>query len=121
MNKRGLHLIGDLYDCDFSDFVLTEEALSSLKVDLLELLKQNEITPLGSVFHFFGPSAVTATICLAESHLSFHTWPEDKYVSLDVFICNHTKDNTGAAEVIFKNLCEKLFKSGRIIERRLDR
>jgi hypothetical protein len=31
---------------------------------------------------------VTATVLLAESHLCVHTWPEQRAVTLDVYVCN---------------------------------
>ena len=36
---------------------------------------------------------------LAESHLAIHTWPEMGSVTVDVYVCNFTTDNTreGAA------------------------
>jgi S-adenosylmethionine decarboxylase len=38
--------------------------------------------------HGFGAGAgVTGVAVLAESHLSFHSWPERDYAALDMFVC----------------------------------
>jgi S-adenosylmethionine decarboxylase len=33
------------------------------------------------------PPGISAFVILAESHVSFHTWPESGYVSLDIYSC----------------------------------
>ena len=33
------------------------------------------------------PPGISGYIILAESHISFHTWPDKSYVSLDVYSC----------------------------------
>jgi S-adenosylmethionine decarboxylase len=35
----------------------------------------------------FPNGAVTLVLVLAESHLSVHTWPEEKLVAVDLFSC----------------------------------
>jgi S-adenosylmethionine decarboxylase len=47
---------------------------------------------LHSHFHAFGPGlGVTGMVLLAESHISIHTWPEQAFAAVDIFMC-------GAAE-----------------------
>ena len=41
-----------------------------------------------SHFHPFGPGlGVTGVVLLAESHISIHTWPEQGYAAVDIFMC----------------------------------
>lgn len=35
----------------------------------------------------FCPYGITVVAVLSESHLSIHTWPEKRYVAVDVFTC----------------------------------
>ena len=35
----------------------------------------------------FPNGAITLVLVLAESHLSLHTWPEDRLVAIDLFCC----------------------------------
>ena len=45
-------------------------------------------TVLGINLHSFGEkSGITGVVLLAESHISIHTWPENSFVALDVFMC----------------------------------
>lgn len=86
--RTGFHLIADLYDCDLAAFVRSEADMPELRQLVSSALIAGGFTELGSYYHYFGQSAVTATVCLAESHLSFHTWPEERYVSFDLFACS---------------------------------
>src|SRR5205807_178764 len=38
----------------------------------------------------FPNGAITLVLVLAESHLSLHTWPEDRLVAIDLFCCGGT-------------------------------
>ncbi|MFN4195262.1 MAG: S-adenosylmethionine decarboxylase family protein [Thermosynechococcus sp.] len=61
--------------------------------------------PLGELFHQFGEAGgVTGAVVLAESHLAIHTWPEKRYVTLDVYVCNYSQDNRGKAQALFDQL-----------------
>ena len=43
---------------------------------------------LHSHFHAFGPGlGVTGVVLLAESHISIHTWPEQEFAAVDIFMC----------------------------------
>ena len=59
---------------------------------------------LGVVSHQFENGAFTLAIILAESHVSIHTWPEDKYVALDVYLCNYSRDNRAICEQLFDGI-----------------
>jgi S-adenosylmethionine decarboxylase len=42
---------------------------------------------LQAMLHPFPGGGVTGVLLLAESHISIHTWPEQGFVALDVFLC----------------------------------
>ncbi len=50
------------------------------------------------------PGGVTGAVLLAESHLALHTWPERAGVTLDVYVCNFSTDNSGKAEQVLEDL-----------------
>jgi spermidine synthase len=104
---QGLHLTGDLFGCGCSSATLTDlEALSTLcRTATLDA----KLTIVDEKWHVFPdwngqPGGITGTILLAESHLAIHTWPESRGVTLDVYVCNFTEDNTAKAEQLFDAL-----------------
>lgn len=60
-----------------------------------------------------GPSGVTATILLAESHLCVHTWPEQQAVTVDVYVCNVGADHSLRAHALLQTLID-LFVPARV-------
>ena len=98
----GIHLLGEWFECAAGTPVLTEaEALRQL---CLAATRDAGLTAVADRFHQFTPHGVTGTVLLAESHLAIHTWPETGCVSVDVYVCNYTSDNTGKAERLFDTL-----------------
>lgn len=95
----GIHLMGDLRDC----IALTSlwHDAEALRGRCVELVGHVGLTSLGSYFHAFDSGGVTGVVVLAESHLALHTWPEERYVTLDVFVCNYSRDNTEKAHQLF--------------------
>lgn len=43
-------------------------------------------------FSKFAPKGVSGTVVISESHISIHTWPEFRYVALDIYTCGETVD-----------------------------
>lgn len=99
----GLHLMGDLHGCGCDSRLMRDAA--HLETFCRERVAAAGLTPVGSLFHSFGAGGgVTGVVVLAESHLSVHTWPESGYVTLDVFVCNHSADNGPKAQQLFDAL-----------------
>lgn len=96
----GLHLVGDLHGCRGNPQLMHEA--SYLQAFCLRAVADAGLTSVGTLFHSFGEGAgVTGVVVLAESHLSVHTWPEDRYVTLDVYVCSHSADNSANAQRLF--------------------
>ncbi|WP_423457640.1 adenosylmethionine decarboxylase [Ottowia sp. VDI28] len=101
----GLHLIGDLHHCVCDARLMTDAAY--LEDFCRQSVASAGLTTVGSLFHSFGDGAgVTGVVVLAESHLSLHTWPEDGYVTLDVYVCSYTSDNSTQAESLFARVMQ---------------
>lgn len=101
---NGLHLIGDLHDCRCPpERLLDAPALEAYCVDACI---RHGLSVVGRLFHPFAdaagqPAGVTGTVVLAESHLAIHTWPEIAGVTLDVYVCNYSEDNSERARRLF--------------------
>jgi S-adenosylmethionine decarboxylase len=97
---QGLHLTADLHGCRCdSRWLLDAQALGRACIDAVNAAG---LQAVGQLFHTFpdtghGPGGVTATVLLAESHLCVHTWPEQRAVTLDVYVCNFGADHSDKA------------------------
>ncbi|OHA08520.1 MAG: hypothetical protein A3B37_00265 [Candidatus Sungbacteria bacterium RIFCSPLOWO2_01_FULL_59_16] len=56
---------------------------------------------------------ITGVVIVSESHLTIHTWPERRFVNLDVFFCNYTRDNTRKARAVFAEF-KKMYRPRRM-------
>jgi len=53
-------------------------------------------------FFRFTPKGVSGVVILAESHISLHTWPDEGYAALDVYVCGEKADPEKAIDYILK-------------------
>ena len=119
---RGLHLIAELHECRCAAPLLVDAA--ALRELCLQVCARPGLTPVGQVFHQFGsaaePAGATGAVVLAESHLAVHTWPELRAVTLDLYVCNFSQDNSVAARQAFEQLLAA-FSPERVVRREVAR
>ena len=102
-----LHLTADLHDCQCGlQWLTDQEALGAV---CLKAVDAAGLQAVGRLVHGFpatpqGPGGVTATVLLAESHLCIHTWPEQRGVTLDVYVCNFSGDHSAKAHALMECL-----------------
>ncbi len=106
---QGLHLTADLYGC-------VCEAALLIDSDRIAALCRSGVQSAGltlvdeTYFAFpaiqNSPGGVTGAVLLAESHLAVHTWPERQAVTLDVYVCNFSTDNSARARKLLALLIE---------------
>ncbi len=104
---QGLHLTADLTDCQCDSVWLTDAA--RLGAACVGAVQSAGLQAVAQLFHTFpatpqGPGGVTATVLLAESHLCVHTWPEQRGVTLDVYVCNFGGDHSAKAHALMDAL-----------------
>ena len=117
MNALGRHLLIELQDCNeeaLNDLGYLRDAMLTAAREcgavvlgesiVKSAVKEVGLTNLGSRFHQFQPHGVTGFTLLAQSHISFHTWPEFGYAAVDVFTCGTTVRPEKAAEVLIEKL-----------------
>lgn len=105
----GLHIIANLSDIPSSDKLLEFAAFRKF-ID--EQIDSFNLSKVGEVYHNFPGGGYTAVVCLTESHLSIHTWPEQNYLTFDIFLSNYLKDNRSTTNSIYANV--KDFFNGKI-------
>lgn len=104
---HGLHLTADLYGCRSPVALMTDpQRLGLLCRCAIEAVG---LTLVGEKWHAFpdhggSPGGVTGALLLAESHLAVHTWPERGGVTLDVYVCNFSQDNSARARSLLDAL-----------------
>jgi S-adenosylmethionine decarboxylase proenzyme len=106
----GLHILASLYACGGDARCLTDAA--RLRAHLIAAVERAGLTVVGDLFRQFpgadgapDPAAgVTGCVVLAESHVAIHTWPEIACVTLDAYVCNHSRDNTARARALVDDL-----------------
>lgn len=77
----GTHLIIDLHDAENLD------DLEHIEKTLIDCVEVAGATLLHIHLHRFEPNGISGVAVLAESHISIHSWPENGYAALDVFMC----------------------------------
>ena len=100
----GSHLIIDVFEGSrLDDIAYVEQTL-------LECVREAGATLLHIHLHHFEPNGgVSGVAVLAESHISIHSWPENGYAALDVFMCGDAQPEA-CVEVL-----RKAFEPSRIV------
>ncbi|MEM6531122.1 MAG: adenosylmethionine decarboxylase [Myxococcota bacterium] len=91
MDTIGRHLIAEFYDC--ASETLNDHDL--IQREMIAAADSIGATVVGHTFHKFSPQGVSGSVVIAESHLSIHTWPENGYVSVDIYTCGGLNPRDG--------------------------
>jgi len=92
--------LADLYGVD-PDLIGRVDSLFPIVEDAVRVGK---LTKISSDYYQFQPQGASGVVLLAESHLSFHTWPEHGLVTLDIYTCGDPR----GAEIAFDYIVEQL-------------
>ena len=107
-------------------YIISEKSERSLcaldKVTALEYLNEQIAEAIGStvvgvISHKFSPIGVTAIAIISESHISLHSFPEFRMLTVDIFCCNCEVDIT-KTDVCIRRILEVEAGSYEIIDRR---
>jgi len=79
----GQHLLVDLKNVD-SEFLNDETRLAEA---MIELTTESKLTLLSYHCHGLVPMGVSCAGVLLESHVAFHTWPDEGVITMDLFTC----------------------------------
>ncbi|MCX2575477.1 S-adenosylmethionine decarboxylase family protein [Pedobacter sandarakinus] len=98
----GLHILSE-FSSKKSAELTSSEACRTL---FDQLIRENNLQKVGEVYHDFPDGGFTAVVCLTESHLSIHTWPEFDLATFDIFLSNYQKDNTEKVKAIYQSVIQ---------------
>lgn len=79
MDTRSQHLIFD---------AVCERDFTEKDIDAIKNIIEKNLTVIKKVEHKFSPQGETIVFILSESHFTIHTYPENKYLSMDIYVCN---------------------------------
>lgn len=99
---QGTHVFGELSGCDAAPLIGIQEVMECVR----NIIDQSGLSRVAETSHIFPNGGYTFVICLAESHLAIHTWVDERFVTLDVFACNVTKEQSSAARQVFDRAAE---------------
>jgi spermidine synthase len=111
---NGLHLVGDLYECACEKQLL-ENAAEPLK-RVRALCETVGLIVVGERAYEFDGGGYTLAVLLAESHVTLHTWPERDMVAMDVYVCNHTQDNSDKARALAEGLVDMFASTNPVVK-----
>lgn len=98
--QPGKHLIATIETLDKTRL----QQYQHCKECIDQLIERHGLQKLGEVYHNFLPQGFTGVVCLSESHISIHTWPEYGKVNMDVYLSNFMRSNDDTVEDIFHTL-----------------
>lgn len=99
--KPGLHILAT-FSCPGN--MLTDA--DGCKRIFDQLIADFGLNKVGEVYHAFPGAGYTAVVCLTESHISIHTWPEFGLATFDVFLSSFARDNADRVRAFFNSTIE---------------
>lgn len=83
MQTHGFHLLLDVW---------LDEEISKESCERLFNYVRTRFTVVAETHKEFKPYGLTSVLILSESHFTVHTYPEHRYLSMDLYICNPSVD-----------------------------
>jgi S-adenosylmethionine decarboxylase len=112
----GLHIVANFSVEDPSRLIRFE----AFREFIYRRIEVHGLCKVGEVFHNFETGGYTAVVCLTESHLSIHTWPENNYLTFDIFLSNYLKDNRAITRGLYEDV-KKFFQAIVMFEQTVNR
>ena len=94
--STGKHMICDLANIRNMSHLESMESMHRL---LDDICARYDFTVLGKMEHRFEPQGLSIIYMLSESHISIHTFPEQRYLALDVYTCRNYEDDSVYMEI----------------------
>ena len=98
MKTIGTHLLCELTGCPREHLT----SVAFVELEIRAAAAAAKATVLNGYFHQFSPEGVSGLLCLAESHISIHTWPETGYAAVDIYTCGDDAMPRKAIEHLIK-------------------
>jgi S-adenosylmethionine decarboxylase len=97
---NGLHIMANFNVTD-KHRLIDSKSFKSF-IDLL--IDEFKLSKVGEIYQELSHGGFSGVVCLEESHLSIHTWPEFHYLTFDVFLTNSTLDNQPTTHAFYHSV-----------------
>jgi len=101
--EPGFHVLVDIF---FREFPNDLHSLDQIQAKLEKVIKIAQLNVVKQDSYAFDEHGLTGFYILSESHLAFHTWPENGYIAIDLFTCSTRAKTDIAIEAIKKEFIE---------------
>lgn len=99
----GVHLLFDAYNCDparLGDKELLTSFLINTPIEMgMHTISEPVVVEVGPK-NRKDPGGISGFVMIAESHISFHTFPEKGFVTADVYTCQNDLDTEKFSAVL---------------------
>lgn len=83
LKSLGTHIILDFYGCNPESMMFVPDVQALIK----EAARLAHFSVVAEEYHQFEPHGVSGMTIIEESHISLHSWAENRYASIDIFYC----------------------------------
>jgi S-adenosylmethionine decarboxylase proenzyme len=89
LESTGTHIILDLYEIEDNEILKNVDSLFPIMDKIVDEYKLNVVAKAS---HQFQPFGATIVYVLAESHISIHTFVEERKIAMDLYTCSSFKN-----------------------------
>ena len=94
----GKHLICEVINISNIELLNTVDGIKPL---MEKIIKNMNLTTVGEIHHQFEPVGATCLYLLSQSHLSAHSYPELRYLAIDLYHCSDEINMVDALDIIY--------------------
>lgn len=94
---KGTHIIIDIKNIDNNEPL---KYTNTIAIILDKIVAKFKLSVVSKVLHQFTPFGVTGVYVLSESHLSIHTFVEEKKIAMDLYTCAEFNNSLDVIEFI---------------------
>ena len=95
---KGTHLLADVINIKNQDSLKTVDSVKPLMEKIME---EMDLHVVGHVYNQFEPYGATCLYLLSESHLSIHTYVEERFCAIDLYCCDDSIEMQKVLDIIY--------------------
>ncbi len=101
--------IGDYWNCEI-DWELMNNSGDFLRKHLEKAVEKSESSIMKWIEYNFSPQGYTYLAVLSNSSVSLHTWPEESFISVEIFTCTEDSNPEAGLKYLAEIFKPKEFK-----------